>query len=256
MTRRPRTTHTLAAALTALLAGTAAAQRPADGAATERTRILTERTRITAHAAAEHAVGVRTVMNTAAAIHVPMMVSPAAKNAGLQGATGFADVDVEHGVVDLTVTLAEGSSLPAGTVLEGWLSSAGRKGGPGMSSASERDQKYGPAFGMPHVAALSRDIPYALSTGLLRREGSTQMYRGHFQIDNTLTPYGAVAVTLESDGNVGSYDPRPGTPLLAGMLHAGAAMGAMKADGMKADGMQAKKGHQMEQGGAMKRPRR
>jgi hypothetical protein len=147
-----------------------------------------------------------------------MMVSPAAKNAGLQAATGFAEVDVAEGTVDFTVTIAEGSSLPAGVVLEGWLSSAGRKGGPGMSSASERDQKYGPAFGMKAVAATSRDLPYALSTGVLKRQGDGRTYVGRFKINNTLTPYGAVAVTLESDGNTGAYDPRPGTPLLSGML--------------------------------------
>ena len=165
--------------------------------------------------------------------HITMMASPLAKNAGLQAATGFADVDVQHGTVDITVTLADGTALPSGTVLEGWLSSAGRKGGPGMSSASERDQKYGPAFGMKSVAATSRDIPYALSTGLLRRQGDGRTYVGHFKIDNTLTPYGAVAVTLESDGNTGMYDPRPGTPFLMGMLKGD----MMKGDMMKSDAM-------------------
>ena len=168
--------------------------------------------------------------------HVQMMPSPVAKNAGLQTVTGFADVDVEKGTVDITVTLAEGSSLPAGVVLEGWLSSAGRKGGPGMSSASERDQKYGPAFGMRAVAATSRDIPYALSTGVLKRQGDGRTYVGHFKIDNTLTPYGAVAVTLESDGNVGAYDPRPGTPLLSGMLKGGMMHGGMMKSGMMKPG--------------------
>ncbi len=167
---------------------------------------------------------------------IAMMASPMAKNAGLQAATGVADVDVEHGTVDITVTLAEGTALPAGVVLEGWLSSAGRKGGPGMSSASERDQKYGPAFGMKAVAATSRDIPYALSTGLLRRQSDGRTYVGHFKIDNTLTPYGAVAVTLESDGNTGRYDPRPGTPLLSGMLKGDTKSEMMKGGMMKQAG--------------------
>lgn len=149
---------------------------------------------------------------------IAMMAAPEAKNAGLQGATGYAEVDMEKGMVDITVMLAEGSSLPAGSVLEGWLSSAGRKGGPGMSSASEKDQKYGPAFGMKDVAMMSRDLPYALSTGVLKRQGDGRTYVGHFKIDNTLMPYGAVAVTVESDGNTGNYDPRPGSPLMAGML--------------------------------------
>jgi len=152
---------------------------------------------------------------------VKMMADPLAEKAGLQSATGHAEVDVDKGTVEITVMLADGTSLPEGTVLEGWLSTAGRKGGPGMSTASERDQKYGPAFGKEELAMQSRDIPYALSTGLLKRKGNSQTYVGKFKIDNPLTPYSAVAVTLESDGNVGTYDPRPGSPLMAGMIKEG-----------------------------------
>ncbi len=150
---------------------------------------------------------------------VKLSPTPLAKNAGLENASGFADVDVEKGSVKITVTLAAGTKLPAGSVLEGWVVDAGRKGGPGMSHASDADQKYGVAFGNPDFAALSRDIPYALSTGLLRlRAGSTRTYVGSFKVDNTLAPYNAVVVTLESDGNRGAYDPRPGTPVLAGEI--------------------------------------
>jgi hypothetical protein len=156
---------------------------------------------------------------------VMMKTAPSAAAANLQAATGMADVDVARGMVEIAVTLPEGASLPAGTVLEGWLSTAGRKGGPGMSTASEADQKFGPAFGMADTAATSRDIPYALSTGLLRRVGNSRTYLGRFQIDNPLTPYAAVAVTLESDGNMGAYDPRPGTPLMDGMIAPAMMMG-------------------------------
>lgn len=150
---------------------------------------------------------------------VKLLPTPLAKNAGLQGASGVAEVDVEQGSVKITVTLAAGTSLPAGSVLEGWVVDAGRKGGPGMSHASNRDQKYGPAFGNPEFAEISRDIPYALSTGRLRpHAGSTRTYVGNFKIDNTLMPYNAVVVTLESDGNKGAYDPRPGTPVLVGEI--------------------------------------
>lgn len=140
---------------------------------------------------------------------VKMMADPLAEKAGLQSATGYAEVDVDKGMVEITVMLADGTSLPEGTVLEGWLSTAGRKGGPGMSTASERDQKYGPAFGKEDLAMQSRDIPYALSTGLLKRKGNSQTYVGKFKIDNPLTPYSAVAVTLESDGNTGNLRPAP-----------------------------------------------
>jgi len=170
--------------------------------------------------------GVMLVVFAAAAADGAMMVhrvklaaTPVAANAGLAGATGFADVDVEKGNVKITVTLAAGGTLPMGSVLEGWVVDAGRKGGPGMTHASERDQKYGPAFGNAELAAASRDLPYALSTGLLRlRSGSTRTFSGSFAIANSLQPYNAVVVTLESDGNRGAYDPRPGTPVLAGEI--------------------------------------
>lgn len=150
---------------------------------------------------------------------VKLQPTPLAKNAGLGGATGFADVDVDKGTVKITVQLAAGTHLPMGSVLEGWLVDAGRKGGPGMSHASEKDQKYGAAFGNEEFASLSRDLPYALSTGVLRsRGGSMRTYVGSFKIDNTLAPYNAVVITIESDGNKGAYDPRPGTPVLAGEI--------------------------------------
>jgi hypothetical protein len=150
---------------------------------------------------------------------VKLQPTPLAKNAGLAGASGFADVDVAKGTVKITVQLAAGTALPMGSVLEGWLVDAGRKGGPGMSHASEKDQKYGAAFGNEEFATLSRDLPYALSTGILKsRGGSMRTYIGSFKIDNTLAPYNAVVITVESDGNKGAYDPRPATPVLAGEI--------------------------------------
>lgn len=67
-------------------------------------------------------------------------------------------------------------------------------------------------------AKLASEGPYALSTSVLTRQSDSQTYVGHFHIDNQLTPYAAVAVTPESDGNKGNYNPRPGSPLLDGML--------------------------------------
>ena len=165
---------------------------------------------------------------------IALKTAPPAANAGLENATGFADVDVARGNVEIAVTLPPNAKVPQGSVLEGWLSTAGRKGGPGPSTASQADQKFGPAFGMEELAQTSRDIPYALSTGLLRRVGNSRTYVGSFHIDNPLTPYAAVAVTVESDGNTGTYDPRPGSPLMDGMI----AMGMMmKPDGSMMGGM-------------------
>lgn len=148
---------------------------------------------------------------------VSLAPTPLARNANLQGARGSADLDIGRGKVQITVTLAQGTEVPAGSVLEGWLVDAGRMGGPGMSHASDRDQRYGAAFGNAEFAAKSRDIPYALSTGVLRKTGA-RTYVGTFQISNGLGSYGAVVVTIESDGNRAGYDPRPGTPVLAGEI--------------------------------------
>jgi hypothetical protein len=143
---------------------------------------------------------------------VTMMPLPPAKNANLQRSTGYADVNTRTSTLKLSVTLPAGMTLPAGTVLEGWLSTAGK------STASDADEKFGPAFGKADLAIKLAQTPYALSTGLLRRVGNSRTYVGRFHIDNPLTPYGAVAVTMESDGNKGTYDPRPGTPLMAGPI--------------------------------------
>lgn len=151
----------------------------------------------------------------------PLMATPLAEKAGLEKAVGFAKVDSKNGIVNFAVTLPEGTSLPAGSVLEGWLVSAGTKGGPGPSSSSDADHKFGPSFGMPEFSMTVREIPYALSTGVLLRKGSTNTYVGRFRIQNSLMPYSAAVVTIETDGNMGNYDPRPGTPVLKGMIKAG-----------------------------------
>lgn len=149
---------------------------------------------------------------------IELKAKPNAAKANLEGSTGHAEVDLAKGDLEITVILPEGKSLPSGTVLEGWLSTAGDAGGPGQSTASTRDEKFGVAAGMDKIAKLVSEAPYALSTGVLARKGDSQTYVGHFHIDNELTPYAAVAVTLESDGNTGNYDPRPGSPFLDGMI--------------------------------------
>jgi len=151
-------------------------------------------------------------------VKVTLVPTPLAKNAGLQDAIGQAEVNVAGGNVRIVVSVPAGVQVPEGSVLEGWLVSAGTRGGPGMSHASDADQKYGPAFGNPEFAKASREIPYALSTGLLRQQSDKRTFVNRFHIDNTLTPYGAVVVTIESDGNQGAYDPRPGTPVLVGEI--------------------------------------
>lgn len=45
---------------------------------------------------------------------IQLMLKPTARAAGLQAATGSAEVDVKSGTVDITVKLAEGSKLRQG----------------------------------------------------------------------------------------------------------------------------------------------
>jgi len=94
----------------------------------------------------------------------------------------------------------------------------GVQGGPGgaaESSVSETDEVYGTPFGNADFDTMVDNAPYALSTGVLKRLGNGT-YQGRFRIANNLSPYNAVVITLESDGNGQNYDPRPGTPVLAG----------------------------------------
>lgn len=50
-----------------------------------------------------------------------LMATPLAEKAGLEKAVGFAKVDAKNGIVNFAVTLPECTSLPAGSVLEGWV---------------------------------------------------------------------------------------------------------------------------------------
>lgn len=157
---------------------------------------------------------------------IELTPTPLAQKAGLGGSSGTAKVDAEKGKVEIRV---ENATVPQGSVLEGWVVAL-------PPTASNADSKSGPPFGDENIARLSESIPYALSTGTLKKSGNS--YKGKFQIDNSLAPYNAVVVTLESDGNRGNYDPRPGTPVLMGKI-AGDAMtrDGMKKDEMKKDGM-------------------
>lgn len=150
---------------------------------------------------------------------VPLSPTPLAANAGLQDSTGTAWVQVDRGTVFIDLDLG-GADLPAGTALEGWVVDPGLQGGPGgpgLSSVSDADEIFGTPFGDANIDALVDDAAYALSTGLLVRLGNGH-YQGRFAIDNNLSPYDAVVITLESDANGHNYDPRPGTPVIVGLI--------------------------------------
>ena len=149
-------------------------------------------------------------------IVVTLNEDPAAANAGLQGATGVAFVQEDLGHVRIVVDLG-GASLPAGAVLEGWVVDAGLLGGPGTTSVSDDDELYGTPFGNASFDEMVDNSPYALSTGMLDKQGKDR-YAVSFRVSNNLTPYDAVVVTLESDGNGTNYDQRPGSIVVAGPI--------------------------------------
>lgn len=141
-----------------------------------------------------------------------------AENAGLELASGVATIDASAGRLLLDVVLPDGVTLPEGAVLEGWLVDAGTAGGLGQTSASEEDQRYGTPFANVDFTASVASAPYALSLGALSFRPERGSFHLFYETANNFTPYDAVMVTLESDGNGHDYDPRPGTPMLIGEI--------------------------------------
>jgi len=148
-------------------------------------------------------------------LRVDLHAEPDAANAGLQDATGQAFLLEESGQIRIVVDLGR-ARLPRGAVLEGWVVDAGLLGGPGTSSVSDADEVFGTPFGNAAFDAAVDSAPYALSTGVLERSG--HQYTVNFRINNNLSPYDAVVVTLEADGNGADYDPRPGSIVVAGPI--------------------------------------
>jgi hypothetical protein len=154
------------------------------------------------------------------AIEVVLDVTPLAENANLAGITATAQVYVDSAVIEITVEL-NGAELPEGAVLEGWVVDAGLNGGPGTTNVTDADEVAGPPFGEPAFDELVESAPYALSTGVLHSSmdmDGTMALSFHVPAYN-FSPYDAVVITLESDGNTTmGFDPRPGTPVLVGAI--------------------------------------
>ena len=142
--------------------------------------------------------------------------TPLAANAGLEGLTGTAQVYIEDAEIQIVINL-NGAELPEGTVLEGWVVDAGLNGGPGETNASDADEVYGVAFGDEAADAAVEAAPYALSTGVAHDNMDGTLTLSFYVPGYNFSPYDAVVITLESDGNsFEGFDPRPGTPVLAG----------------------------------------
>lgn len=154
------------------------------------------------------------------ATEVVLATTPLAANAELSDITATAQVWIDSATIEITVEL-NGAVLPEGTVLEGWVVDAGLNGGPGTTNVTDDDEAFGTPFGDAAFDELVESAPYALSTGVLHpsmdMEG-TMVLSFHVPAYN-FSPYDAVVITLESDGNTTmGFDPRPGTPVLAGAI--------------------------------------
>jgi hypothetical protein len=160
------------------------------------------------------------------AVNVALGTTPFAEGAGLAAVTGSAFVQSGDGYVQITLQ-PNGAALPDGSVLEGWVVDAGVNGGPGTTNVTLDDQAYGAPFGDLAFDVLVSAAPYALSTGLLAEDADGN-WSLTFQVPNyNFSPYDAVVVTLESDGNASGWDPRPGTPIFAGGIAEGEAADEM-----------------------------
>ena len=137
-----------------------------------------------------------------------------AENADLQNISGIGVLDFEENKVLIDIILPEGEFLPTGSTLEAWLVDSGKSGGLGESSVNDADQQYGTPFANTDFNTNVENAPYALSLGKLEWAEARDSYHNFTYLQNSLTPYDAIMVTIESDGNQNNYDPRPGTPIL------------------------------------------
>lgn len=147
--------------------------------------------------------------------------TPLAANAGLELATGSAIFHDDHAGIDFFIDLNDSPGPEGCLVLEGWVVDAGLLGGPGASNAGDSDEAHGPPFGDIQMVGLKAAIeaaPYALSTGVAADMGNGMLGAGHEIPGYNFDPYDAFMVTLESDCNDEGFDPRPGTPVLIGMI--------------------------------------
>ena len=160
-----------------------------------------------------------------APIEVTLGATPLAANASLEAATGSATLYSDgSSAIDFSISL-NGSAGPEGClVLEGWVVDAGLFGGPGVSNASDGDEAHGPPFGDIAMVGLNAAVeaaPYALSTGVAADNGDGTLSASYRIPGDNFGPFDAFVVTLESDCNDHGFDPRPGTPVLIGMIHDG-----------------------------------
>ena len=151
-------------------------------------------------------------------VEVPLATISLSQNAKLQRSVGIAKVGIIEGKVEVDVILEEGTALPEGSVLGAWLVDAGNLGGLGEKSVSDLDQQYGTPFANVDFSKKVDDAPFALYLGRLEWSALRESLHLFYEVNDILTPFDAVMITLESDGNNQNFDPRPGTPIMIGEI--------------------------------------
>jgi hypothetical protein len=149
---------------------------------------------------------------------VSLRLTKLAESAGLKGATGKALVLIESAAAQLEVRLPAGAKVPEGAVLEGWVVDGGKLTF-GPSHAHADDNKLGPAFNNAYLSAIADAIPFSTSLGVLKPDDKG-IYRLQIHWKKyAFRVYDLVVVTIEADGDVPPWNPRPGTPGLIGAIN-------------------------------------
>ncbi len=138
--------------------------------------------------------------------------------AGLKGATGKAFVLTEGAAAEIDVKLPASAKLPQGAVLEGWVVDGGLLGPFGPSHAHLADNKLGPAYNNAYYSAIADAIPFPTSLGVLKAGDNGQYSLQVHWLKYAFRVYDIVVITLEADGDQGTWNPRPGTPVLIGAI--------------------------------------
>jgi len=151
-------------------------------------------------------------------VEIPLTTISMAQNANLQKSNAVAKMSSVEGKVEIALFLSEGNLIPEGSVLSAWMIDTGSQGGIGKTSSSENDQKYGTPFSNVDYSKKVEEAPFSLYLGKFEYDEKRNGYYVYYSSSDVFDPYDTIMITIESDGNIGDYDPRPGTPILIGEI--------------------------------------
>jgi hypothetical protein len=156
----------------------------------------------------------RTAVNAQTGLQlVPLAPTAEASATGLDFSAGAAFVNVETGYLWVDVPVA---TLPDGAVLEAWLIDE-----PAQTNASDADEVYGVTFGSAPLAELLNSAPFAQSAGILSATDSDSYALVYQHANSNFSPYDTIAITLESNSQSATFDPRPATVVFSGDIASG-----------------------------------